>query len=176
MSPKQATDSHDPEWYRYLTALRREGFHEVNLEVGSDGLEHQMHAIFSWARHGYVVVMMDDVKDILERRTPHRSTEPELTPLPLGMLRALFLHGRDLLKASDCFAWSVNCSQNLRSLDETKISRRFGLLEGNLTGFRLEGNPENWSVRDRPRTARCLGHQFEIRLEDISAHTARQRR
>ena len=48
----------------------------------------------------------------------------------------------------DSFGWSVNCSQNVRSIDESKISRRFGLLEGNVTGYRLEGNPDSWRVED----------------------------
>ena len=148
VSPIQVWNSHNPEWKRYLNAMRREGFHEVNLEVGCHGLEHQMHAIFTWAHHGDLIVMTDDVQDILERRTPHGCTKAELTPLPLGMLSALFLHGRDMLKSSACFAWSLNCSHNVRSLDETSISRRFGLLEGNVTGFRLEGNPEDWRVPD----------------------------
>ena len=160
VSPERATDSEDGERYRYLTALRREGFEKVNLDVGRDGLEHQMHAIFKWAQGGYLVVMTDDVKDVLERKTPRtrKQSPATLTTLPLGMLRALFLHGRDLLHATDCFAWSLNCSQNLRSMDETKISRRFGLLNGSLAGFRLEGNPEDW------RVAHGLGIVFDVAL------------
>ena len=145
ISPRQAADSQDPEWFRYLTALRREGYDTVHLEVGRDGLENQMHSIFTWAGSGYLIVMTDDVRDVLVRKVPP-GADARLEPLPLGMLRALFLHGRDLLVATDCFAWSLSASRNLRSMDESKIPRRFGLLEGNLTGFRLEGNPESWRV------------------------------
>ena len=158
VSPRQSPNAQEPEWHRYLTKLRREGFREVNLEVGCDGLEHQMHAIFMWACRGYVIVMTDDVRDILERKKPRTGSRPELTPLPLGMLRALFLHGRNMLQSHHCFAWSVNCSQNVRHLDESKISRRFGLLEGNLMGFLLEGNPEDW------RVAHGLGVVYDVAL------------
>ena len=48
------------------------------------------------------------------------------------MLRALLLHGKDLRNATACFAWCLNFSLHLRSLVETKISHRFGLLENNL--------------------------------------------
>ena len=148
ISPVQAPNCQEPEWYRYLSSLRREGFGMVNLQLGRDGLEHQMHAIFQWAQNGYVLVMTDDVKDVLERKMTMPGNTPTLSPLPLGMLCALFLHGRDLLNVTDSFAWSVNCSQNVRSMNETAISRRFGLLEGNLTGFRLEGSADDWRVEE----------------------------
>ena len=145
VSPRQASNADHPEWYRYLHTMRQAGFNQVHLAVGRDGLEHQMDAIVEWAGSRYVVVMTDDIKDILERKRRRDGTFA-FAPLPLAMLGALFLHGRDLLTATGYFAWSLNCSQNIAHMKDAAVSRRFGQLDGNLMGLMLDSDTSSWRV------------------------------
>ena len=132
VAPSKAPGHDKPEWYRYLTTFREAEFGEVNLQLGADGLEHQMSAMLRWAKTGYVVIMTDDVSDIMERKDMN-DRGLRMRPLPEGLLPSLFVHAHALMGAGGFYAWSLAPCQNPCSMNDTSISRKLVLLEGNIS-------------------------------------------
>ena len=139
VSPVVAKKTKQPEWYRYLEACNSNGYSGVKVRPGGRNLEEQMTMAMKWAGSGYIVVMSDTVRRI---RTALRQDSTVISvPSAKGTIPSLIEHGYRLMKATGCVAWSVNPSHNPRNLECEKISRKLGLLDGNLTGMLL---PPNW--------------------------------
>ena len=135
VAPTAVSHDSSPEWYRYLQATRDQGFEGVRLEPGGDGLTAQVRSILQWAEPGaHVVCMTDDVSDIFEKRH-HKNGKPYRSPLPNGSFDALVTHAEHLLRASACVAWSLNASRNVLSMTTDSVSRKLGLLNGNMWGM-----------------------------------------
>ena len=135
VAPSVTPDQGRPEWSRYLRELRGQGYSDVHIEPGGDGLWGQMQAIFSWAHEdSYIVCMSDDVEDIVSRK---KKKDDAVTrkPLPHGSLDAIFLHAWDMMRVGNFDAWGLSASKNILSMDENVISRKLGLLEGNFWGM-----------------------------------------
>jgi hypothetical protein len=142
ITPTTLDTADAPEWSRYLDALRKYDMLEVHLLPGAVGLEAQMERAMQWVGDGYFITMSDTVKDILVRRCRKKTRKPFFAPMTKGMLLALFHHGYDLLLAGEFTAWSVNPMHNVgRMSEDATISRKLGLLDGNMTGLLL---PEDW--------------------------------
>jgi len=140
VSPQPASPGGTPEWYRYSDEMKRHRFAEVHVRPGGRSLEEQMAAAMEWVGSGYMIVMSDTVKSILTREDNHGS-KVTMVKTPKGTLLALVKHGFHLLRATGCTAWSVNPSHNPWQLSVSSITRRLGLLDGNLMGMFL---PPNW--------------------------------
>jgi hypothetical protein len=145
IAPNQAKGSDEPEWYRYLAALRQHDMTEVRMVPGGEGLECQMRKMYSWAKSGYLIVMSDSVDDIMERFVGNDGL-PRLRPLANGLLLALCHHGYDLLKAGSYYCWSVGASHNPMYMADSGISRKLGLLDGNLSGMLLSNDFDEYQV------------------------------
>lgn len=141
VSPKTAPNATLPEWQRYLDAFREEGFQEVRLLAGGEGLAENMMAALRWVGQDYFITMSDSVEELFQLSNKSSSSGPSLEPVPAGTLRALINHGFHLMAAGKFTAWSVNPSKSALNLRTGTISARLGLLDGNLTGCRL---PDPW--------------------------------
>lgn len=140
VSPLPATPGGTPEWYRYAEEMKKHNFRDVHVRPGGRTLEEQMVAAMEWVGSGYMIVMSDTVRSMQTRKdTPDSKTT--LIPAPRGTVLALINHGFQLLRATGSTAWSVNPSHNPWQLSVLGITRRLGLLDGNLTGMFL---PPNW--------------------------------
>ena len=140
VAPTPVSPETSPEWYRYMNALRDHGFEGVRLEPGGDGLTAQMWSILRWAEPGaHFVCMTDDVTDIVEKKH-HSNGKPYLSPLPNGSFDAVVKHAEDLMLASDCCAWSLSASRNVLSMTTDSVSRKLGLLDGNVWGVRAQAS------------------------------------
>lgn len=142
VSPTTASPegNRSPEWYRYTEECKKHGFAEVHIRPGGRTLEDQMVAAMEWVGTGYMIVMSDTVRSIQTREdTPERQTR--MIAAPTGTVMALIKHGFQLLTATGCTAWSVNPSHNPWQLSVCGITRRLGLLDGNLMGMFL---PPDW--------------------------------
>ena len=118
----------------YVKSLRQHGFHAVHVRPGGRGLEGNMKAIRELFDIGtYVITMSDRVDDLLEL-TAGTSKNPTLTPVPAGALASLWHHGHDVIKAGGFAAWSTNASHSARTMRQDALSRKAGLLDGNMTG------------------------------------------
>ena len=106
IDPVATTAAGSPQWFEYLEALRRHDLLSVNLHPGKKGLAAQLNCIFTWAKRGYIIVIMDDVLDVRERYVPMLTSAARLRPLAAGMLKALFVHAHSLLLAGGYAAWS----------------------------------------------------------------------
>jgi len=139
VSPVAAKNKKQPEWYRYAEACLASGFREVHIRPGGRNLEEQMAKAMEWAGSGYIIVMSDTVRRILSAEI----RDNKVVPLEAvkGSLPCIFEHGYQLMQATGCVAWSVNPSHNPKHLELWSISRKLGLLDGNLTGMML---PKDW--------------------------------
>ena len=99
-----------------------------------------MVAAMEWVGSGYMVVMSDTVRSIQTREDKPNCTT-RMVPAPEGTVVALIKHGFEMLKATGSTAWSVNPSHNPFQLSVHTITRKLGLLDGNLMGMFL---PPNW--------------------------------
>ena len=135
VAPTAVSPEASPEWYRYMNAMRDHNFEGVRLEPGGDGLTAQMRAILRWAEPGaHVVCMTDDVTGIFEKKH-HSNGKPYKSPLPNGSFDAVVKHAEELMKASHCCAWSLSASRHALSMTTNSVSRKLGLLEGNMWGM-----------------------------------------
>ena len=140
VSPGSASPGGNPEWYRYVEEMKIHHFPEVHVRPGGRTLEEQMVAAMEWVGSGYMIVMSDTVKS-MQTREDKPDSKTTMIPAPKGTVLALISHGLQLLRATGCTAWSVNPSHNPWQLSVLGITRRLGLLDGNLTGMFL---PPNW--------------------------------
>ena len=135
VAPSSAPHESRPEWHRYTEALREHGFEDVHVEPGGDGLCAQMTAIMAWTKPDtYLICFADDVSDIHEKKVKKNGTICTKA-LPNGTLPALFSHAWDLMTAGYFTAWGLNASKNTMNMNCRAISRKLGLLEGNLYGM-----------------------------------------
>ncbi len=139
VAPTTVDGQDHPEWFRYLTALRHANMTDVHVVPGGNGLENQMMKCMEWVGEGYMIIMSDTVRHLCQRAPGGGAAR--LEPVPKGTLTALIKHGADLLRASGCIAWSVNPSHRADNLSPLMITRRLGMLDGNLTGIFL---PSGW--------------------------------
>lgn len=138
VAPTTVDGQEHPEWFRYLTALRQANMTDVHLVPGANGLENQMMKCMEWVGEGgYMIIMSDTVRHLCQREPGAGAAR--LEPVPKGTLKALIKHGADLLRASGCIAWSVNPSHRPANLSPLMITRRLGMLDGNLTGMFIPG-------------------------------------
>ena len=145
VSPTTVQTAGVPEWYRYVRTLKKQGFGDVHVVPGGHGLEQQMEKAFEWVGTGYAIVMSDFVKNIMESATTSTGAAV-LRPVPHGSLKWLWEHGAQVLTATGCRAWSVNPSHNAICLKQNIISRRLGLLDGNMTGIFLQEDSKSFKV------------------------------
>ena len=140
VSPQNAINNPEPEWFRYTSTLRREGFGDVNVRPGGVGLENQLIASMEWARSGYLIVMTDLVKGV-STKVKNEQGRDVLVPLPIGSLPDLWEHAFDLMKSQGAHTWSCNPSHRADFLRIDVVSRMLGFLDGNMMGMLI---PENW--------------------------------
>ena len=140
VAPGHAPGRTAPEWQRYLDALRRFGLTEVRLLEGGRGLVANMNAALEWVGSGYFITMSDSVTDVQQVFQDGRGL-PKLRPLPKRGLHAIICHGRALMAAGSFVAWGLSPSHSARCLKEDQLSRKLGLLDGNLSGCVL---PCDW--------------------------------
>lgn len=135
-----APASQDPEWFRYMSTLKEAGYGDVQLRPGGHGLENQLTAAMAWVKSGYMIVMCDTVRDVMEKRTRRDGTE-SIEPIAQGSLVGLWCHAHDLMLATGARAWSLSSCHRPDFMCENRISRRLGFLDGNLMGMLI---PEDW--------------------------------
>ena len=99
--------------------------------------EGQMNCIMTWAQRGYLILITDDILDVKERYGPVMQSSRILRPLAAGLLEPVISHAYALMVAGGFCAWSLSASANAQHMSEDQISMKFGLLEGNLTGYLL---------------------------------------
>ena len=128
------TTSGERAYDTYVRTLRARGFAAVHVRPGGKGLEGNMQAIRTLFDIGtYLITMSDKVSDVLEVVT-NGSKANVLKPIPLGSLPSLWHHGHDVLKAGGFAAWSTNATHSARTMKKDVMSRKAGLLDGNMTG------------------------------------------
>jgi hypothetical protein len=161
VDPGVAPGQTAPEWYRYLEAFRKHDFLSVQLHPGAKGLTANMDAALRWVRKGYFITMSDRVSEIL---LPARSRGGRVraVPAPPGTLKALISHGYDMLLAGPFAAWSLNSVHNPYMLRPDVLSRRLGLLDGNLSGCILPGGWETFAVN--PEHGLIYDVEWSVRL------------
>ena len=140
VAPVSSIPGGTPEWSRYVEACKQHNFPEVQIRPGGRTLEAQMVAAMEWVGSGYMVVMSDTVKSI-QTRADNTTGTARMVRAPQGTVLALIKHGFELLRATGSTAWSVNPSHNPWQLSLLTITRRLGLLDGNLMGMFL---PPEW--------------------------------
>ena len=145
VSPVSAIPGGTPEWYRYAEECKNHNFPEVHIRPGGRTLEAQMVAAMEWVGSGYMIVMSDTVKSIQTREDKPNCTT-RMVPAPQGTVLALIKQGFELLRATGSTAWSVNPSHHPWQLSVLTITRRLGLLDGNLTGMFLPPNCKKMQV------------------------------
>ena len=140
--PQHAPGSKNPEWHSYLQTMRRFGYGDVNIEPGGIGLDGQMTCILRRFREGHLIVVNDDVHEIKELvRT--RQGERKLRAIAYGGLVPIFGHARKLMEAGNFHAWSLGCCSALPNMSQHDVSRKCGLLNGNMFGLlRADDNLE----------------------------------
>ena len=132
--PRNPPGSKNPEWHRYLETLRRFGYGDVNIEPGGVGLEGQMACILRRFRQGHLVVVTDDVREIQELvHTP--KGKRKLRAIANGGLVPIISHARCLMEAGHFQAWSLGCCSAVRNMSANEVSRKCGLLNGNMFGL-----------------------------------------
>ena len=156
VAPGRAPGHTMPEWQRYLDALRSFGLAEVRLVEGGRGLVANMNAALEWVGSGYFITMSDSVTDIQEVYRD-RNRNAKLRPLRRKGLHALICHGRTLLAEGGLVAWGLCASHSARCMKEGQLSRKLGLLDGNLSGCLL---PSDWREMT-VHPARGLIHDVE---------------
>ena len=72
-----------------------------------------------------------------ERHVPVLQTSGRLKPLAAGLLKPVFAHAYALMVAGGFCAWSLSPTVNVQHMSDDQISLKFGLLEGNVTGYLL---------------------------------------
>ena len=118
----------------YVRTLRARGFAAVHVQPGGKGLEGNMQAIRTLFDIGtYLITMSDKVTDVLEVTTNGSKAEV-LKPIPVGSLPSLWHHGHEVLQAGGFAAWSTNATHSARTMRKDVMSRKAGLLDGNMTG------------------------------------------
>lgn len=123
-----------PAYETYVLTLRQYGFHAVHVRPGGPGLEGNMKAIRQLFDIGtYLITMSDKVCDVLEIAPGIRGEQMKIS-VPNGSLLTLWHHGYDLLKAGGFAAWSTNATHSVRTMRADALSRKAGLLDGNMTG------------------------------------------
>ena len=123
-----------PAYETYVLTLRQHGFHAVHVRPGGPGLEGNMKAIRQLFDIGtYLITMSDKVCDVMEIAPGVRGQAVKIS-VPNGSLLTLWHHGYDLLKAGGFAAWSTNATHSVRTMRENALSRKAGLLDGNMTG------------------------------------------
>ena len=132
--PQKAPRSNTPEWHRYLEATRRCGFGAVNIEPGGIGLEGQMTCILRRFRQGHLIVVSDDVFEVQEL-VLDPCGKRRLRALAHGSLLPIFGHACSLMTAGNFQAWSLGCCSGRRNMSENEISRKCGLINGNMFGI-----------------------------------------
>ena len=118
----------------YSQCLRSRGFHEVHVRRGAAGLEGNMQQAWAFFDIGtYVITMSDRVNNVLEfvRGTGQHGRK---RPLAKGSLLAVWHHAYDLMTSGGFAAWSSNASHSAMCMHERRLSRKAGLLDGNMTG------------------------------------------
>lgn len=140
VAPTAARPGGHPEWYRYTEECKSHGFGEVHIRPGGRTLDEQMFAAMEWVGSGYMIVMSDTVRRIITKETTTKGTAKAVAA-PQGCVASLIEHGYHLLKATGCSAWSLNPSHRPQQLSVATITRKLGLLDGNLTGMLL---PSDW--------------------------------
>ena len=141
VSPGLAPRSTMLEWQRYHEALRAHGFLEVHLREGGIGLSCYAMAALNFVKSGYVITMSDHVLDIQEQ-TKRVDESMCLTSLPTGGLHALIQPGYQMLMGGKFTVWGVSPSHSPNRLRPDVISRRLGLVDGNICGMLL---PLDWN-------------------------------
>ena len=124
----------DPQWKQYHDAMVDFNMTQVHLHRGGANLVQQMSTIFAWACDSYVVLMSDAVSDIHWKPISETSST-KLTSLPQGALQLVIQHGYDLIKTGEFMAWSLAASHDGRFMTSRNITRKIGLLDGNLAGI-----------------------------------------
>ena len=128
------TTSGERAYDTYVRALRARGFAAVHVRPGGKGLEGNMQAIRTLFDVGtYLITMSDKVTDVLEVTT-NGSKADVLKPIPVGSLPSLWHHGHEVLRAGGFAAWSTNATHSARTMKRDVMSRKAGLLDGNMTG------------------------------------------
>lgn len=140
-----ASCSHeDPQWYQYLNQLRTFNFLNVHLKVGGDCLLSQMRRILEDNIGKYIIVMSDLVSDVCWKVRLCTKGVERLESLPTGYLSALISHGHSLMSAGNFTAWSLGASHDYRFMKSHNITCRLGLLDGNLTGLKVNADFLSW--------------------------------
>ena len=148
VSPGLAPRSTMPEWQRYHEAFREHGFLEVHLREGGIGLSCNMMAALKFVKSGYVITMSDHVLDIQEQ-SQRVDGSMCLSSIPTGGLHAIIQHGYQMLMAGKFTVWGVSPSHSPNRLRPDVISRRLGLVDGNLCGMLL---PPDWYFLTSPQS------------------------
>lgn len=134
----------DPQWYQYLNQFRAFNFLNVHLKVGGDCLLSQMKRILEDNVGKYIVVMSDLVADVSWKVRPSSQQPERLMSLPKGHLAAIIAHGHSLMEAGNFSAWSLGASHDFRFMKSHNITCRLGLLDGNLTGLKVQAEFLSW--------------------------------
>lgn len=132
--PRKAPGSKTSERHRYMDTMRRFGYGDVNIEPGGVGLDGQMICILRRFRKGHLIVANDDVHEVKEL-VHTRQGRRQLRAIANGGLVPIFGHARNLMEAGNFQAWSLGCCCALRNMSQNSVSRKCGLINGNMFGL-----------------------------------------
>lgn len=121
---------------RYRRALIDGGWPRVRLRIGVKGIMEQRWHIGSCFPEGtHIVSIDDDVPEVSYKFRPGTGGET-LRPLPPGSFESLIHHAHDMMVQEGSYIWGLNPSANPMNMVVDRISRRNGMVNGFLYGYR----------------------------------------
>lgn len=135
------------EYDRYCKHLQQEGFGEVGIHPGGQGLRKQYEKIFEFFENrDRIILTSDTVPRIMWRRLVQSVAMEELPQEYLGPIIEI---GFDLCHETGARAWSLAPGKNGVNMLPGRISKKCGLLCGNFCGVRMDlGRPIQMTVSD----------------------------
>lgn len=136
VAPGTAPGQTQSELERYREALRS-AWPNVKLKVGVRGIMEQRWHIAKQLPEGtHVVSFDDDVPEVLYKHKAGTGGDT-LAQLPPGGLVALVHHAHNLMLQENAYIWGLNASPNPMNMAVDNISRRNGMVNGFMYGYRV---------------------------------------
>eukprot|EP00747_Dinoflagellata_sp_TGD_P123673 gnl/TRDRNA2_/TRDRNA2_173854_c1_seq2.p1 gnl/TRDRNA2_/TRDRNA2_173854_c1~~gnl/TRDRNA2_/TRDRNA2_173854_c1_seq2.p1 ORF type:complete len:1202 (-),score=227.02 gnl/TRDRNA2_/TRDRNA2_173854_c1_seq2:146-3628(-) len=162
LAPGTAPGQTITEEERYQKALKK-SWPRIRLRVGVKGImEQRWHIGKQYAEGTHVVSIDDDVPEVFFK--VHAGTGQEtLRPLPAGGLEALVHHAHDTMIQEKAYIWGLNPSANPMNMVVNSISRKNGMVNGFLYGYRNRHDESLKSIYASPcedveRSCRVFDH------------------
>ncbi|CAE8616160.1 unnamed protein product [Polarella glacialis] len=148
---------------RYRQALAKH-WPRVKLRMGVRGImEQRWHIGLHFPEDTHIVSFDDDVPELYHKWKPGTGSET-MEPLPAGGLEALIHHAHDVMRQEGAYIWGLNASSNSMNMHVGRISRKNGMVNGFMYGFRNRPRLDNLRsvicspTEDVERSCRIYAH------------------